>query len=112
MCLNLVVVIMRNPRCAAAFGRLCVETASNGKGIPLNLAAAFGRLCVETTFRPRTEQSASAAAFGRLCVETFLSRHFHKRFKAAAFGRLCVETVGQVAGAVVAVGSRLRAAVC
>ena len=53
-----------------------------------------------------------AAAFGRLCVETFLSRHFHKRFKAAAFGRLCVETVGQVAGAVVAVGSRLRAAVC
>ena len=32
----------------AAFGRLCVETASKGSGIPLNFPAAFGRLCVET----------------------------------------------------------------
>ena len=34
-------------------------------------AAAFGRLCVETANRPSIVRSLIAAAFGRLCVETF-----------------------------------------
>ncbi len=33
-------------------------------------AAAFGRLCVETANRPSIVRSLIAAAFGRLCVET------------------------------------------
>ena len=80
--------------CAAAFGRLCVETylywLQLAQQIPqppsggcvlkhkpllnldfLKLAAAFGRLCVETTPpRKKFPLALKAAAFGRLCVET------------------------------------------
>ena len=34
--------------CAAAFGRLCVETGYVGQNLHCWTAAAFGRLCVET----------------------------------------------------------------
>ena len=36
------------------------------------LAAAFGRLCVETAPRKAASKAPHAAAFGRLCVETDL----------------------------------------
>ena len=41
----------------------------------LNNAAAFGRLCVETAYALGKTLSIAAAAFGRLCVETFVSRN-------------------------------------
>ena len=34
-------------------------------------AAAFGRLCVETAAEIKKAENWEAAAFGRLCVETF-----------------------------------------
>ena len=55
-------------------------------------AAAFGRLCVETANRPSIVRSLIAAAFGRLCVETLRASHRIFVRIAAAFGRLCVET--------------------
>ena len=45
---------------AAAFGRLCVETAISRLLIVKVLAAAFGRLCVETT----EEGEKQARAYG------------------------------------------------
>ena len=39
----------RNLRSAAAFGRLCVETAVGDFKEYKTIAAAFGRLCVETS---------------------------------------------------------------
>ena len=57
-------------QCAAAFGRLCVETYKTGLYKLTEKAAAFGRLCVETLERYPASLDGSAAAFGRLCVET------------------------------------------
>ena len=37
-------------------------------------AAAFGRLCVETALAVNVTICCAAAAFGRLCVETALIR--------------------------------------
>ena len=75
-------------------------------------AAAFGRLCVETASALPDCVSLIAAAFGRLCVETLI---FAKPFfdtSAAAFGRLCVETLWQILSDGCVKGSRFRAAVC
>ena len=78
---------------AAAFGRLCVETAVVKKFCCLSVAAAFGRLCVETAKWHRYDDRNIAAAFGRLCVETWRkSITTVNAILAAAFGRLCVET--------------------
>ena len=55
-------------------------------------AAAFGRLCVETALPFPHSISRDAAAFGRLCVETCIIFSLILNLEAAAFGRLCVET--------------------
>ena len=55
-------------------------------------AAAFGRLCVETAQKKMLKNGLIAAAFGRLCVETLDGQADGKQIIAAAFGRLCVET--------------------
>ena len=60
----------RNLRSAAAFGRLCVETAVGDFKEYKTIAAAFGRLCVETMILSSRLTVTVAAAFGRLCVET------------------------------------------
>ena len=39
-------------------------------------AAAFGRLCVETANEIEWQFEQGAAAFGRLCVETVTNRDF------------------------------------
>ena len=78
----------------------------------MGYAAAFGRLCVETAAIPREFKLLAAAAFGRLCVETIHTLKATMERQAAAFGRLCVETRPEtfLDGAVNS--SRLRAAVC
>ena len=60
---------------------------------PALSAAAFGRLCVETAFEILNWCRECAAAFGRLCVETFDEIWGNSLSRAAAFGRLCVETI-------------------
>ena len=77
---------------AAAFGRLCVETAAAPTKSPAPNAAAFGRLCVETLSCCFRLAWGFAAAFGRLCVETGNAQSGTPGVSAAAFGRLCVET--------------------
>ena len=78
---------------AAAFGRLCVETAAQkGEGTD-SLAAAFGRLCVETYHliicAPACLQPPSGGCVLKLMAQIPQNiSHF-----AAAFGRLCVETI-------------------
>ena len=57
----------------AAFGRLCVETATLQSAFPISKPAAFGRLCVETMQKEGKEELPGPAAFGRLCVETPVS---------------------------------------
>ena len=53
-------------------------------------AAAFGRLCVETAWRVVNQNlEINAAAFGRLCVETSHRRSYMMGDVAAAFGGLC-----------------------
>ena len=85
--------VLNNISCctAAAFGRLCVETARQNVLVWVILAAAFGRLCVET------EMKGTLSPEGK---------------KAAAFGRLCVETPKTLARKKKKGSSRLRAAVC
>ena len=75
-------------------------------------AAAFGRLCVETARRFKQICNISAAAFGRLCVETLAAVSLRRNDIAAAFGRLCVETVQTARRGARVFRSRLRAAVC
>ena len=98
---------------AAAFRRLCVETALSPFKRSRRTSAAFRRLCVETAMRLRylvpTAQPPlggcvlkryvevqkivkQPAAFRRLCVETLFGGHFFSCRLAAAFRRLCVET--------------------
>ena len=55
---------------AAAFRRLCVETASEISGYAPIATAAFRRLCVETAYELADGELLFAAAFRRLCVET------------------------------------------
>ena len=57
------------------------------------IPAAFGRLCVETATEPMKFGTSEPAAFGRLCVETCKYQPAWRCFRPAAFGRLCVETV-------------------
>ena len=101
---------------AAAFARLCVETAMPLFPPPYLTAAAFARLCVETRGGKMRNQEINAAAFARLCVETSDKKgdaeygnkqppsrgcvlkhrnNFPYVYKpeAAAFARLCVETL-------------------
>ena len=75
-------------------------------------AAAFGRLCVETLFYHHVLRRILAAAFGRLCVETLAVVSLYFKCAAAAFGRLCVETKIRMTSDGGFIGSRLRAAVC
>ena len=86
-----------------------VEIALRNHDIP---AAAFGRLCVETAFLFALSAAVLAAAFGRLCVETTLQEDVQTAIRAAAFGRLCVETVNPRLDYNHKASSRLRAAVC
>ena len=75
-------------------------------------AAAFRRLCVETAICRRRFWECSAAAFRRLCVETRAFGMTDAGWMAAAFGRLCVETAAAACWHTPPKGSRLRAAVC
>ena len=97
---------------AAAFGRLCVETASAcSLATPSLQPPSGGCVLKQASAKPRCRW-LQAAAFGRLCVETGFSPCRLRRMLAAAFGRLCVETRAQYCGGNIEGGSRLRAAVC
>ena len=74
--------------------------------------AAFGRLCVETASHARAMARVTPAAFGRLCVETTHTLLSAKHEAPAAFGRLCVETALYTDAMLLRAASRLRAAVC
>ena len=101
---------------AAAFGRLCVETAcsayfsASAHMQPPSGGCVLKLYDMENNFVVLRGQPPSggcvlklsifliwstewkAAAFGRLCVETSLWGRGSRNCRAAAFGRLCVET--------------------
>ena len=104
--------VLREHYQAAAFGRLCVETATPNLACLGLAAAAFGRLCVETHYAAKDWEKGQAAAFGRLCVETTCPNPRSRGTGAAAFGRLCVETQHGWENGFLMSCSRLRAAVC
>ena len=79
-------------KCAAAFGRLCVETLKLVVTRSTSKAAAFGRLCVETEDLEEVISEILQPPSGG-CVLKLHKPHPHNYLKiAAAFGRLCVET--------------------
>ena len=77
-------------------------------------AAAFGRLCVETHGNCGVDVDISALQppSGGCVLKRIYKDGALYDIRAAAFGRLCVETGKSKAPPSVAVGSRLRAAVC
>ena len=73
-------------------GGCVLKLKTSKRGLGVTYAAAFGRLCVETALIWLLRWYFLAAAFGRLCVETIRSFINRGMPDAAAFGRLCVET--------------------
>ena len=70
-----VLKLLKNPPCGGLFGQPpsggCVLKHQNNKLFLMGgTAAAFGRLCVETALDRQKQRQKKAAAFGRLCVET------------------------------------------
>ncbi len=78
---------------AAAFGRLCVETATCGHRIGCLMAAAFGRLCVETISAGELYQVGEQPPSGGCVLKHEVKAKLKAHTGAAAFGRLCVETI-------------------
>ena len=122
-------------RAAAAFGRLCVETAVfttygtqvlaqppsggcvlkpyiNRCAFNSSCAAAFGRLCVETDTFIRRGGLSRAAAFGRLCVETSIRRARCCRLLQPPSGGCVLKLRLSLLDEMERLRSRLRAAVC
>ena len=123
------------PHPPAAFGRLCVETASvacggsaicqpPSGGCVLKLCVCFGGHppyraqppsggCVlKQAILTAPLVNLNPAAFGRLCVETAFICPNEFAVWPAAFGRLCVETKRLRLLIMAKQSSRLRAAVC
>ena len=121
--------------CAAAFGRLCVETMllcrhskrclqqpPSGGCVLKHLLKRLnhqsreqppsGGCVLKLHHQDYRKHFLNAAAFGRLCVETLFFLLIQSLFMAAAFGRLCVETSNPLIAVDLPVRSRLRAAVC
>ena len=73
-------------------GGCVLKHADSAKCARRHAPAAFGRLCVETASRRIPAHCVYPAAFGRLCVETNRILPFGAFVPPAAFGRLCVET--------------------
>ena len=84
-----------------------------GVAIPVSYgAAAFGRLCVETAGSKTPEIVEWQPPSGGCVLKPVPSFADTAKVGAAAFGRLCVETKGKKQEMQVFDISRLRAAVC
>ena len=119
----------------AAFRRLCVETSKNLPSRLLLGPAAFGRLCVETIrfpsrgayslhpppscgcvlkrqFDTGRQRDRVQPPSGGCVLKRYLYLRAEQPKSPAAFGRLCVETSASLMLPMIAITSRLRAAVC